>query len=205
MPTKIFITDDHVMVTEGIRLLFERDADIEWMGSADNAASCLTMMQEQQPDIMLLDISLPDKSGIDLCRELKALYPTMRIIALSSFNQLSFIQKMIQNGAQGYVLKNASHDELRYAIKSVMNDEVFMSADVKTILREEEADKIPVLTKREKEVLNLIADGMTNQNIADKLFISPATVDTHRKNLITKFEVKNTASLIRHAAHYGFL
>lgn len=205
MAIKIFITDDHYMIVEGIRSLLQHEKDIEWMGHAMNAASCLAFLQQQQPDVILMDINLPDKSGIDLCKEVKEKYPAIQIVGLSSFNQQSFIQKMLDNGASGYVLKNATREELMEAVETVMQGRKFLSQEaVSTILKNEDS-KIPVITRREKEVLLLIAEGLTNHEIGEKLFISTTTVDTHRKNLMAKFEVKNTAALIRMAAQYKFI
>lgn len=168
------------------------------MGHAMNAASCLAFLQKQQPDVILMDINLPDKSGIDLCKEVKEQYPSVFIVGLSTFNQQSFIQKMIDNGASGYVLKNATQEELTDAIDTVVKGKLYLSEEASLTLRKEEATTI-VLTRREKEVLELIANGMTNAEIAKKLFISVTTVDTHRKNLLAKLEAKNTASLVRMA------
>jgi len=196
MAIKVFITDDHYMVVEGIRSILQMEKNIEWMGHAMTAASCLAFLQSQQPDVLLLDINLPDKSGIDLCKEIKATYPEIQILGLSSFNQQSYIQKMMQNGATGYVLKNASIEEIVNAIEAAMNGEIFLSDQASITVDENKNAQIPVITRREKEVLMLIAKGLTNKEIADKLFISTTTVDTHRKNLLAKFQVKNTASLI---------
>jgi DNA-binding NarL/FixJ family response regulator len=146
-----------------------------------------------------MDINLPDKSGIDLCKEVKTKYPAIHIVGLSSFSQQSFIQKMLDNGASGYVLKNATREELLEAIEAVMNGKRFLSDEAALTIKKNEDSKIPVITRREKEVLTLIAEGLTNNEIGEKLFISTTTVDTHRKNLLSKFEVKNTASLIRMA------
>ena len=198
MATKIFIVDDHYMVIEGIRSLLQNEKGIEWAGHATNAASCLAFLQQQQPDIILMDINLPDKSGIDLCKEVKEKYPSVFIVGLSTFNQQSFIQKMMDSGASGYVLKNASQEELMEAIETVIKGKIFLSDEAAQSLQKRGNVNI-VLTRREKEVLELIAEGMTNNVIAQKLFISPATVDTHRKNLLAKLEAKNTASLVRMA------
>ncbi|PKP13908.1 MAG: DNA-binding response regulator [Bacteroidetes bacterium HGW-Bacteroidetes-3] len=200
MVIKVFIVDDHYMVIEGIRSLLQNEKSIEWMGHAMNAASCMAFLQQQQPDVILMDINLPDMSGIDLCKEVKMKYPSIHIIGLSSFNQQSFIQKMLDNGASGYLLKNATREELVYAIETVIEGEIFLSDEVELTVQKNEDSKIPIITRREMEVLLLIADGLTNNEIAIKLFISTTTVDTHRKNLLAKFEVKNTASLIRMAA-----
>jgi DNA-binding NarL/FixJ family response regulator len=196
MAIKVFITDDHYMVVEGIRSILQLEKNIEWLGHAMTAASCMAFLHSQQPDVLLLDINLPDKSGIDLCKEIKAKYPDIQILGLSSFNQQSYIQKMMQNGASGYVLKNASIEEIVNAIEAAMNGEIFLSDQASIAIDENKNAQIPVITRREKEVLMLIAKGLINKEIADKLFISTTTVDTHRKNLLAKFQVKNTASLI---------
>ncbi len=196
MATSVFIVDDHYMVIEGIRSLLRNEKNIEWAGHATNAASCLAFLQQQQPDVILMDINLPDKSGIDLCKEVKEKYPSVFIVGLSTFNQQSFIQKMMDSGASGYVLKNASQEELMDAIETVRKGQLFLSIEASQTLQKKENTSI-VLTRREKEVLELIAEGLTNIEIGQKLFISTTTVDTHRKNLLAKFEVKNTASLVR--------
>jgi len=205
MATKVFIVDDHYMVIEGIRSLLQNEKDVEWVGHASNAASCLAFLQKQQPDVILMDINLPDKSGIDLCKEVIEKYPSIFIIGLSTFNQQSFIQKMMDNGASGYVLKNATQEELMEAVHTVMKGKTYLSEEASQILRKNADADIPVLTRREKEVLELIADGLTNNEIAQKLFISVATVDTHRKNLLAKFEAKNIASLIKAAMQMHML
>lgn len=204
MSTNVFIVDDHYMVIEGIRSLLQNEKDIELTGHAMTATSCLAFLNTQLPDVILMDISLPDISGIDLCREVKAKYPSVFIIGLSTFNQQSFIQKMMDNGASGYVLKNATQEELTTAIATVMKGRIYLSEEAFRTLRKENESAI-VLTRREKEVLELIADGMTNAEIAEKLFISVTTVDTHRKNLLAKFETKNTAALIKIAVSGGHL
>jgi DNA-binding NarL/FixJ family response regulator len=205
MAIKIFIADDHYMVVEGIRSMLLQEKSIEWMGHAMNAASCMAFLHQQQPDVLLLDINMPDKSGIDLCKEIKEKYPDILIIGLSSFNQQSYIQKMMENGASGYVLKNASREEIVKAIESVMNGALFLSNEATITMRENKDAQIPVITRREKEVLQLIAEGLINKEIAEKLFISPTTVDTHRNSLLSKFDVKNTANLIKLAAQYHLI
>lgn len=201
MPIKVFIVDDHYMVIEGIRSLLQNETNIEWMGHATNAASCLAFLQHQLPDVILMDINLPDKSGIDLCKEVKEKYPAIFILGLSTFNQQSFIEKMIGSGASGYVIKNATQQELMEAIHTVVKGKEYLSFDAAVTLRKPDTqNNIPVITRREKEVLELIAAGMTNNEIARQLFISSTTVDTHRKNLLSKLGAKNTASLVRIAA-----
>src|SRR5688572_3951967 len=204
MPIRVFIVDDHYMVIEGIRSLLQDEKNIEWTGHAGNASSCLAFLHQQQPDIILMDINLPDMSGIELCKEVKEKYPSVFIIGLSTFNQQSFIKKMMENGASGYVLKNATQEELTSAIETVMKGKTYLSEEASHTLRKESGANI-VLTRREKEVIELIADGLTNAEIAQKLFISVTTVDTHRKNVLAKFEAKNTAALIKIAVSRGYL
>lgn len=198
MAIKVFIVDDHYMVIEGIRSLLQNEKDIEWSGHATNAASCLAFLQHNRPDIVLMDINLPDKNGIELCKEVKEKYPSIFIIGLSTFNQQSFIQKMMDSGASGYVLKNATQEELMEALKTVLKGKTYLSDEATHTLQKNEEHKI-VLTRREKEVLEMIAEGFTNSEVAAKLFISTATVDTHRKNLLAKFDARNIASLIKTA------
>jgi DNA-binding NarL/FixJ family response regulator len=198
MPIKLFIVDDHYMVIEGIHSLLQNEKNIEWMGHASNAASCLSFIQNQKPDVILMDINLPDKSGIDLCREVKEKYPAVYILGLSTHNQQSFIEKMIASGASGYLLKNATQQELMEGIETVVKGNQYLSFDAATAVRKPcNETEIPVITRREKEVLELIAEGMTNNEIAKKLFIGVSTVDTHRKNLLSKFDARNIAALIK--------
>jgi DNA-binding NarL/FixJ family response regulator len=198
MATRVFIVDDHYMVIEGIHSLLKDEPGIEWTGHATNAESCLAFLLNTQPDIIFMDINMPGKSGIDLCKEVKEKYPSVFIIGLSTFNQQSFVQKMMDNGASGYILKNAGQNELLEAIQLVASGKTYLSFEAGKSLHKSTDNPI-VLTRREKEVLELIATGFTNNEIAEKLFLGSTTVDTHRKNLLAKFEVKNTASLIRKA------
>ena len=201
MAIKLFIVDDHFMVIEGIHSLLQNEKHIDWMGHAGNADSCLAFLKQQLPDIILMDISMPGLSGIELCKLVREQYPSVFIIGLSTFNQQSFIQKMMDNGASGYVLKNATQEELMEAIETVASGKIYLSDEVASVLRKDNNEGMPVITRREKEVLDLIAEGLTNNEIAKQLFIGITTVDTHRKNLLTKFNAKNTASLVRIAAH----
>lgn len=204
MKASVFIVDDHYMVIEGIRSLLQNEKEIDWMGHATNAASCLAFLKQQQPDVILMDINLPDKSGIDLCKEVRAKYPSVFVLGLSTFNQQAFIRNMLENGASGYLLKNASKEELLEAIAEVSSGKNYLSMEAGNALKAS-ADKIPPISRREKEVLLLIAEGLTNAEVAEKLFISIPTVNTHRKSLLQKFDAKNTAILISKASRQGLL
>jgi len=168
-----------------------------------NASSCLAYLSNHLPDVVLMDINLPDKSGIELCKEVTEKYPAVLVMGLSTFNQHSFIQKMIDNGAAGYVLKNATQNELTETIQTVMKGRQYLSLDAAQMLRGNQQAERPVLTRREIEMLDLIAEDMTNNAIAQTLFISSTTVDTHRKNLLLKFNAKNTAELVKLAIQSG--
>jgi DNA-binding NarL/FixJ family response regulator len=200
--TRVFIVDDHPVVIEGIHSLLRNEKDIEWAGHAMSAQSCLGYFVNNTADIILMDINLPDTSGVDLCAIMKERYPGIFILGLSTFNQGLYIKKMMENGASGYILKNSSREELLKAIHAVCDGGIYFSGEVGEALKQYQRSsvmEIPVLSRREKEVLELIAEGYTNPQIAEKLFVSPFTVDSHRKNLIAKLNVKNTAMLIRFA------
>lgn len=202
MNTKVsvFIVDDHYMVIEGIRSLLQNEKHIEWLGHATNGDSCLAFLRTRQPDVIFMDINLPDISGIDLCREVKEKFPSIFIIGLSTFNQQSFISKMMDNGASGYVLKNAGKEELLTALDAVACGKTYLSLEAARMVDQKPIGNLPTITRREKQVLELIADGLTTQEIADKLFVSVTTVETHRKNLLSKLEARNVAAMIRIAA-----
>ncbi|MCO5286490.1 MAG: response regulator transcription factor [Chitinophagaceae bacterium] len=204
MKASVFIVDDHYMVIEGIRSLLQNEKGIDWMGHATNAASCMAFLRQQQPDVILMDINLPGKSGIDLCKEVIATYPSVFVLGLSTFNQQAYIRNMLDNGASGYVLKNATKEELLEAIAVVMSGKTYLSDEVSTSLSDT-MGKIPPITRREKEVLLLITEGLTNIEIAEKLFVSVPTVNTHRKSLLEKLESKNTAILIGKAIKLGLV
>ncbi|MEO8111111.1 MAG: response regulator transcription factor [Ginsengibacter sp.] len=196
---RVFIVDDHPVVIEGIHSLLQNEMDIEWAGHAMNASSCLGYFVNNTADVVLMDISMPGTDGVELCKIMNEKYPGIFILGLSTFNQGLYIKKMMENGASGYILKNSSKEELLKAIHSVNNGGIFFSGEAGEALTEyQKSSKAhPELSPREKEILELIAEGYTNPQIAEKIFLSPFTVDSHRKNLLAKLGVKNTASLIR--------
>ncbi|MFM9838676.1 MAG: response regulator [Cyclobacteriaceae bacterium] len=204
MPIRVFIVDDHPMVIEGLSAMLRSQPEIELAGFATNAASCLGYFVTQTSDVVLMDINLPDKSGIELCALVKAKSPKAKIIALSNFDQLSYVERMKDSGASGYLLKNTPLAELMEAIQTVSKGGAWWNY-LENFTDQMEAKSVMLLTRREKEVLNLIADGLTNNEIADKLFVSSSTVDSHRKNLISKLNVKNTAALVRTALEHRLI
>jgi DNA-binding NarL/FixJ family response regulator len=204
---KVFIVDDHAVVVEGIYSLLQKQGDIEMVGFANTASNCLHFFVNQKADVVLMDISLPDMNGVELCKEIKNKYPDTMVLALSTFNQGTYIRKMMESGASGYLFKNAGSNEILTAVKLVYRGKTYLSPEAGLALKSgaELKNKFPPLTKREKEVLGLIADGLTNPQIAKKLFLSVDTIEGHRKNLHAKLNVKNTAMLIRKAIEYELL
>lgn len=199
-PIKILIVDDHPMVIEGVKALLQNVPETQIVGTVNDAFSALNFLKKTVVDVVLLDINLPDISGLDLCKKLKADFPKLKIIAMSTFKERSYITRMIEQGASGYVLKSVSQAELVEAIMQAQSGRMYLSMEVSQVLVMSQTQKpVPLLTSREKEVLGCISEGLTNNEIAEKLFISPLTVDSHRKNLLAKFQVKNTALLIKFA------
>ena len=199
---RVFIVDDHPVVIEGIHSLLQNEKDISWVGQAMNAPSCLGFFVNNTADVVLMDISMPGMDGVELCKVMKEKYPGIFILGLSTFNQGLYIKKMMENGASGYILKNSSKEELIKAIHTVHEGGIYFSGEAGVALAEYQKSskgELPVLTPREKEILGLIAEGYTNPQIAEKIFLSQFTVDSHRKNLLAKLDVKNTASLIKFA------
>jgi DNA-binding NarL/FixJ family response regulator len=203
---RVFIVDDHPLVQEGIRSLLREEKTIEVCGYAMTALSCLGFFVNNTADVILMDIELPDMNGIDLCKEIKTKYPGIMVLGLSTFNQGSYITKMMENGASGYVVKNADRKELLEAIQEVNKGKNYLSFEAGQAMRKEtDLPQVPLITRREKEILFLISEGLTNPEIAEKLFVSCSTVDSHRKNLLAKLGVKNTASLVKYAMDHSLI
>ena len=203
----VFIVDDHPVVVEGIRSLLINEEGIHWAGHALTAAACSAYFEINNVDVILMDINLPDKNGIDLCAEIKKKRPHIKILALSTLNQPSYIHKMMESGANGYILKNSDKEELLDAIRNVSAGKTHLCLEALEVVknsRQGENGK-PILTRREQEILVLIAEGLTNPEMAEKLFVSPWTVDSHRKSIMTKLNTKNTALLVKYAMENGLL
>lgn len=205
MKVRLFIVDDHFMVVEGIRSLLQGEPEVVWAGSAGNRTYCLSGIIETRPDVVLMDINLPDGNGYDLCREVRQKFPEIRVIGLSNYNQASFIRNMLEAGASGYILKNATKRDLLKALRVVSSGGTFLDAEVTRQLRKQKVSANWVLTKREHEVLSLIAEGLTNAEIADRLFLSTGTVDSHRKHLLLKTGARNSAEMVKLAFQHKVL
>ena len=202
----IAIVDDHPMVLEGMRSMLNQISFVSLAGMASNAFQAIELLKSSAIEILITDINMPEVSGIELTLKVRKEFPQVKVIAMSTFKERSYISQMVQNGASGYLVKSASKEEIEEAILSVYEGKLYMSLDINLSAAEkQELNNAPVLSSREKEVLELIGDGLTNPQIAEKLFISLHTVDSHRKNLLTKFGVNNTAGLIKQAAKYNMV
>ncbi|RZM01925.1 MAG: response regulator transcription factor [Pedobacter sp.] len=209
---KILIIDDHPLVIDGIKSMLKEESYLQVTSSARSGKEAMIELSSGKTfDIILLDINLPDTDGLQLCEQIRQLYKDVKIIGLTSINEAGIISQMIRKGANGYLLKDMEKEELITAIDRVMDGAVYLSqaANEKILqqLRELDInpDKVPVFTRREKEILQLIEKGMTSQEIAASLFLSSYTVDTHRKNMLQKLNVHNTQSLLKVARNLGLL
>jgi two-component system nitrate/nitrite response regulator NarL len=201
---KIFVIDDHPLVIDGIKTMLRDVGYIQISGSAKTAQEALQFLNESNEiDIILLDINLPDIDGLRLCELIREKNKTVKIIGLTYVNEAGIITQLIKKGGNGYLLKNMERQELIDAINQVLDGSIYLSraANEKIVQQLQNnglsANDIPALTRREKEILQLLSDGFTSNDIAAKLFLSSYTVDTHRKNMLQKFNVHNTQALLK--------
>jgi DNA-binding NarL/FixJ family response regulator len=199
----ILIVDDHPIVAEGLQKLILSKGIAKNCVAVYSFQECLKTIGIFKPDMILLDYHLPDGNGIDLCKMIKQTNEKIKVLAISSFREQSIVKLMIDSGASGYVLKNASEEEILDAINTVLAGKKYLCDESQEIIDTHNINAI--VSQREIEVLKHIADGLTNAQIAGKLFLSPLTVDRHRKNLIVKLNAKNTASLIKIGIQKGYI
>lgn len=196
---KVIIVDDHPIFINGLKQLIDSQPNISVIGTAENCKEFYSLVEISNPDIILLDINLPDGNGIDLCNSIHEKTAEIGIIAVSSFSEYVYINKMLSNGANGYLLKNANPKEFIDAINDVYNGRKYISQEIQTILNAKEKQNKLHLTKRETELLILVAEGYTNAEIADKLFLGVETIKSYRKTLLLKLGAKNTAAMVKMA------
>lgn len=208
---KVCLIDDHQIVIEGLRLLIESADDIQCVFTAGSAEEALPLLLKHHVDIAMLDIEMPVTDGISLCGIIKNTHPHIRVIALTMYNERSLVRQMIEAGADGYLLKNTNRDELLAAIRRVYSGKSYYDTEISEILvRGDSSPKskeqiFPSLSSREKQIVRLIMDECTSPQIADQLNISLNTVETHRRNIMTKLNTKNSAGIVRITIEYGLL
>ncbi len=201
---RIIIVDDHPLVLSGLAFIVSQVDYMVLEQTFTHAEPAIEFVKKHEIDVVLLDIHMPDINGITACEEIKKMRPDCHVIALSNSNEGSIIARMLHSGASGYVLKNASSEELLNAIERAYQGDKVLSTEVQEILNQK-PQEIPFVTRREKEVLLLLAAGRTTPEIAEHMFISPLTVESHRRNLLQKFSVNNSASLIHKATEQKFI
>lgn len=213
---KVFIIDDHQIFRDGVSAMFNEEDDIVIAGYASDGEAALKQIRELDPDIILLDLSLPGITGFELMKILKSEQPGIRVLVLSMHTKDEYIYETMNSGAYGYLPKqNTSKNELLNAIRAVHKGEKYLNEDVtrvmkkshdlKNILSSESQRDVSSLTRREREIVRLVVEGLTNQEIADKLFINIRTVETHKSNILQKLHLKNSVDLVKFAIKYNLL
>ena len=209
---RVLVVDDHAILRDGIRSLLERQSDISVVGEATNGREAMAYVSEYMPDIVLMDIAMPGMDGIEATHQIKKLYPEVHVLILSQYDSQEYIDPLLKAGASGYVLKNSGGRELISAIRHVADDGAFLEPKVARQVIESYTQEInqikedvPHLTDREQQVLELLANGNSNKEIARMLFISPKPVSVHRRNLMTKLGVHNSFELIRYINQHNLI
>ena len=210
---KIIIADDHQLFIDGIKSILKSIRNMEIIGEVNNGNLLLELLEQQQCDVILMDINMPEMNGIDATKLIKSKFPEIRILMLTMYSSRDYIEKLLRVGADGYILKNTGKEELQEAIETVYKGESFFSKEVterimEGLQKKKTAEKnayVVEITEREIDVLKLIVQEFTTTEIAEKLFISTHTVETHRKNLISKLNVRNIAGLVKYAMQHGLV
>ena len=214
MTIRLLLVDDHAVVRSGLRMLLGNEDDVEIIGEAGTAADAFASAADLKPDVILMDIGLPDKSGIEATKDIKAQYPGISIVALTIHEDEEYFFKMLEAGASGYVPKRAAPEELQTAIRAAANNEVYLYPTMAKLLVKDYLASEPTetkqtesnsLTEREQEVLTHLAEGESNEDIAQKLVISPKTVARHRENIMRKLSLHSRAELVRYAIRKGII
>jgi DNA-binding NarL/FixJ family response regulator len=211
MSIKIILADDHRIMREGLRALLEKEAGIEVIAEADNGRTTVELSRELDPDIVVIDIGMPDLNGIDATRQIVSESPAVKVIALSMHSDRKFVREMLSAGASGYLLKDSAFEELGTALSTVINNQTYLSPKIAdTVVKDylgkietKESKPSPALTKREREVLQLIAEGKTTKDIASQLYVSIKTIETHRKQIMDKVGLNSVAELTKYAIREG--
>ncbi len=211
---RLLLVDDHAVVRSGLRMLLEGKEDLLIVGEAGTASEAINLTPSLKPDVILMDIGLPDVSGIDATRQIKELWPETAIVALTIHEDEEYFFKMLEAGASGYVPKRAAPEELLSAIQVAASGEVYLYPSLAKLLvkdyltqgsLDEDQTALDGLTERQQEVLALLAEGATNSEIAEKLFISPKTVASHRENIMQKLNLHSRTELVKYAIRKGLI
>lgn len=205
---KIAITDDHPLLLEGLKNIINAHEDFQVVGMYATAADLFKNIGNDEPFVLLLDINLPDANGIDLVKGLKEVHSDLKIIAFSVHNEFAVINSILNEGADAYLQKNASGYEIIAAINDVLVGKRYICEKTQSILNKKTEiglKQVPKLTRREKEILAFVAKGLTTNQIAESLFISSHTVESHRKNLMEKFQTKSVTAAVKSAIEYGLI
>jgi two-component system response regulator NreC len=210
---RVLMVDDHTIVRAGVRLLVEAEPDMEVVGEALNGTEAVTLTESLRPDVILMDIAMPDMNGLEATRQIKSRFPDVHVLVLTMHRSDDYFFEALKAGASGYVLKAAETNELIGAIRAVARGEVFLYPTVARHLLQDYLNRLnepggaagPALTPREKEILRLLAEGYSNKEIADRLVVSPSTIHSHRSNLMKKLNLSSRHDLIQYARERGLL
>jgi DNA-binding NarL/FixJ family response regulator len=211
---RVLLADDHALIREGLRALLERHPSVEVVGEAGNGREAVKLAEEKRPDVVLMDIAMPDLNGLDATRQIRRLVPTARVLVLTMYDDRDYIYELLRAGASGYLLKGAAAADLLAAIDVVAKGGMFLEPPVAGLVVEEslrgsrgtrEPEPLPALTPREREILQLVTEGCGNQAIGERLGISPKTVEVHRAHISAKLDIHDVPGLVKYAIRKGII
>ncbi|MFA0733250.1 MAG: hypothetical protein LKKZDAJK_001865 [Candidatus Fervidibacter sp.] len=202
---RVLIADDHAILRDGLKALLQSAPDMEVVGEAATGEEALRLVHKLRPNVVLMDISMPDMTGLEATEVIKRMYPEIKVIALTVHEHETYLRRMLQVGADGYVVKRAAADELVRAIRTVMRGSVYLHPEVAKKVIGRSDPKMPKLSEREWQVLRLIALGYTNQQIAERLSLSVKTVETYRSRIADKLGIKTRAEMVKFAMQHQLL
>ncbi len=213
MSIRILLVDDHKIVRDGLRSLIEKQPDLEVVAEADNGRQALSQLRAMAPDVVIIDVAMPDLNGVDATRRIVADFPRIKVIALSMHSDRRFVSGMLAAGASGYLLKDCAFEELNFAIRTVVRNQTYLSPSISKVLVDDYRQQLenvqaaapPALTAREREVLQLLAEGRTTKQIAFLLNISVKTVESYRQKIMDKLDMHTVAELTKYAIREGLV